>query len=199
MLIYIFNNISKSVFRLKKKNLLLWGFPAQLLCTFLIIPLGNYGMFHIYCLISLSLLCDRWTLVHALRLCTGRTAHRRSRGIALLFVEHCTRRGWGISVTPRPLFPLGKDPVPILQEAGWALGSVWMGAESLAPTGIRSPDRQACSQSLYRPRYPAIMWQVWIYIFMLLYILFRYLFTFSLWTIGLFMEYAPNVYILGAY
>jgi hypothetical protein len=36
--------------------------------------------------------------------------------------------------------PPGKDPVPILQEAGWALGSVWMGAENLAPTGIRSPN-----------------------------------------------------------
>jgi hypothetical protein len=44
------------------------------------------------------------TLVQALRLCTGRTAHRRSRGIALLFHNHGTRRGWGISVTRRPLF-----------------------------------------------------------------------------------------------
>jgi len=33
------------------------------------------------------------TLVHALRLCTGRTAHRGSRGIALLFHDHGTRRG----------------------------------------------------------------------------------------------------------
>jgi len=46
------------------------------------------------------------TLVQALRLCTGRTAHRG------------TRRGWGVSVTPRPLFTPGKDPVPIVQEAG---------------------------------------------------------------------------------
>ena len=29
-----------------------------------------------------------------------------------------------------------------------------MGAESLAPTGIRSPDRPACSESLYRLSYP---------------------------------------------
>ena len=36
--------------------------------------------------------------------------------------------------------PPGKDPVPILQEAGWASGPVWTGAENLAPTGIRSPD-----------------------------------------------------------
>jgi hypothetical protein len=33
------------------------------------------------------------TLVQSLRLCTGRTAHRGSRGIALLFLDHGTRRG----------------------------------------------------------------------------------------------------------
>ena len=33
------------------------------------------------------------TFVQALRLCTGRTAHRGSRGIALLFHDHGTRRG----------------------------------------------------------------------------------------------------------
>jgi hypothetical protein len=31
--------------------------------------------------------------VQALRLCSGRTAHRGSRGIALLFHDHSTRRG----------------------------------------------------------------------------------------------------------
>ena len=49
---------------------------------------------------------------------------------------------------------LGKDPVLIVQEAGWAPGPVWKDAENLAPTGIRSPDRPARSQSLYRLRYP---------------------------------------------
>ena len=76
------------------------------------------------------------TLVQALRLCTGRTAHRGSRGIALLFHDHGTRRGRGVSVTPLPLFTPGKDPVPIVQEAGWAPGPVWTGAENFAPTGI---------------------------------------------------------------
>ena len=33
------------------------------------------------------------TVVQALRLCTGRTAHRGSRGIALPFHDHGTRRG----------------------------------------------------------------------------------------------------------
>jgi hypothetical protein len=94
-------------------------------------------------------------LVLALRLCTGRTAHRGSRGIALLFHDHGTRRGWGVSVTSRPLFTLGKDPVPIVQKAGWTPGAVWTGAEKLAPTEIRSPDRPDRSQSLYRLCYPA--------------------------------------------
>ena len=35
------------------------------------------------------------TLVQALRFCTGRTAHRGSRGIALPFHDHDTRRGEG--------------------------------------------------------------------------------------------------------
>jgi len=87
------------------------------------------------------------TLVQALRLCTGRTAHRGSRGITLLFHVHGTRKWWGVSVTPRPLFTPGKDPVPIVQEVGWAPGPVWTGAENLAPTRFRSPDRPARSQS----------------------------------------------------
>ena len=56
------------------------------------------------------------------------------------------------SLPGRPLLP-GKDPVPIVQEAGWAPGPVWTGAENLAPTGIRSPDRPSHSQSLYRLSY----------------------------------------------
>jgi len=44
--------------------------------------------------------------------------------------------------TPRPcgFYPRDREPVPVLQEAGWAPRSVWTGAENLAPTGIRSPD-----------------------------------------------------------
>ena len=30
----------------------------------------------------------------------------------------------------------GKDPVPIVQGAGWAPGPVWTGAKNLVPTGI---------------------------------------------------------------
>jgi len=48
----------------------------------------------------------------------------------------------------------GKDPSPIVQEAGWASEPVWAGAENLAHTEIRSPNRPARSESLYRLRYP---------------------------------------------
>ena len=76
------------------------------------------------------------TLVQALRLCTGCTAHMGSRGIALPFKDHGIWREWGVRVTHRPLFTPGKDPVPIVQEAGWAPGPVWTGAEKLATPGL---------------------------------------------------------------
>jgi len=56
---------------------------------------------------------------------------------------------------PRPLFTPGKDPVPIVQEAGWAPGLVWTGAENLARHRDSISDRPARSPSLYRLRYPA--------------------------------------------
>ena len=45
---------------------------------------------------------------------------------------------------PRPLSTPGKDPVPIVQETGWAAVPVWT-AEIFAPAGIRSPDLPARS------------------------------------------------------
>ena len=61
---------------------------------------------------------------------------RVGRGIHLLFHDNGTRRGWEVSSMPWPHFTPRKDPVPILQEAGWAPGPVWMGGKSI-PTGIR--------------------------------------------------------------
>ena len=55
---------------------------------------------------------------------------------------------------PAVLYPR-EYPVTIVQEAEWAPGPVWTGAEYLVSTGIRSQDRPARSQSLYRVRYPA--------------------------------------------
>ena len=58
------------------------------------------------------------------------------------------------SDTPRPHFTPGKDPVPILQEAGWAPGLAWTGGKS-RPYRDSIPDRPTRSQLLYRLSYPA--------------------------------------------
>ena len=92
-------------------------------------------------------------LLQALRLSTDRTVRKGSRGIVLLFLDHGPRRGWGVNVTAWPLFTPGKDPVPIVQEAGWVPGPVWTGEVNLATTGIRSADHPASSRSLYRLSY----------------------------------------------
>ena len=55
---------------------------------------------------------------------------------------------------PGHTLPPGKDPVPIVQEAGWAPGPVWTGGIS-RPHRDSIPDRPARSQSLYRLSYPA--------------------------------------------
>ena len=62
--------------------------------------------------------------------------------------------GERVSITPRPHFTPRKDPVPILQEAGWAPGPVWTGGKS-RPHEDSIPDRPARSQSLYRLSYRA--------------------------------------------
>jgi len=49
----------------------------------------------------------------------------------------------------------GKDPVPNVQEAGWAPGPVWTGGKS-RPHRDSIPDRPARSQSLYRLGYPGM-------------------------------------------
>jgi len=79
---------------------------------------------------------------------------RVGRGIALLFHDRGTRRGWVVSSTPLPHFTPRKDPVPILQEAGWAPGPVWKGRKP-RPHRDSIPDRPARSQSLYWISYPA--------------------------------------------
>jgi len=69
---------------------------------------------------------------------------RVGRGIALLFHDRDTRRGWVVSSTPRPHFTPGKDPVPIVQEAGGAPGQVWTDGKS-RPHRDSIPDRPAHS------------------------------------------------------
>ena len=57
--------------------------------------------------------------------------------------------GWVVNVTTRPLYPREREPV----SPGWAPRTVWKVAENLAPTEIRSPDRPARSESIYRLSY----------------------------------------------
>ena len=80
--------------------------------------------------------------------------HRVGRGIALLFHDCGTRRGWVVSSIPRPHFTPGKDPVPILQEVGWTPGLVWTGRKS-RPHRDSIPNHPAHSQSLYHLSYLA--------------------------------------------
>ena len=43
------------------------------------------------------------------------------------------------------------ERLPIVYEAGWTSGPVWMGVENLAPTEISSLDGPAHSELLYQP------------------------------------------------
>ena len=62
--------------------------------------------------------------------------------------------GGCFKATPRPLYHRERDPVSIAQEADWAPGPVWTGVENLAPTGFRSPECPARSESPHRLRHP---------------------------------------------
>jgi len=90
------------------------------------------------------------------------------RGIALLFHDRGTRRVWVVSSTPQPHFNPGKDPVPILQEAGCPPGPVWTGGKS-RPHRDSIPAHQARSRLLYRLSYRAhkrnvsTLWKIWMF------------------------------------
>ena len=62
------------------------------------------------------------TLVQELRLCTGRTAHRGSRGIALPFHGHGTRRGEGSASRSGRSLPPGKTRYPLYRRLGGPQG-----------------------------------------------------------------------------
>ena len=59
-----------------------------------------------------------------------------------------------VSSTPRPHFTPGKTRYPLYRRLGGTQGRSRR-AENLVPTGSRSPDRPARSQSLYRLSYRA--------------------------------------------
>ena len=90
------------------------------------------------------------TLVQALKLCTGRTAHRASRGIALLFLDDSTRRGELWASRPGHSLPLGKTRYPLYRRLGEPQGRSGHVRKISPPTRIRFPHLPARSQSLYR-------------------------------------------------
>ena len=71
-----------------------------------------------------------------------------------------------VNSTPQPQFTPGKDPLPIVQEAGWAPGPVLTGGKSRSHWES-IPHRPARTQSLYRLSYPA---HIYIYICIYIYI-----------------------------
>ena len=78
---------------------------------------------------NISRCVDTWqyvkvkcTLVQALRLCTGRTTHRGSRGIALPFHDHGTRRGEESAARPGRSLPPGKTRYPLYRRLGGPQG-----------------------------------------------------------------------------
>ena len=87
------------------------------------------------------------TLVQALRLCTGRTAHRGSRGIALPFHDNGTRRGEGSLSRPGRFLPPGKAQYPLYRRLGEPQGRYGQ-VRKISPHRDSIPDRQASSQSL---------------------------------------------------
>jgi len=60
-------------------------------------------------------------------------AQTGSRDIALLHLNFGARWGWVVNAMTQLHYPWKRDPGPIAQEAGWALGLAWMGKEKFAP------------------------------------------------------------------
>ena len=92
------------------------------------------------------------TLAQALRLCTGHTAHRES---LYPFMATALEGGEGSASRPGRSLPLGKTRYPLYRRLGGPQGRYGQVRKISPPTGIRSPDRPARSQSLYRLRYLA--------------------------------------------
>ena len=85
------------------------------------------------------------TLVQALRLCTGRTARKDCRNIALPFLHHGTRRGWGVRFTRRPLFTPGKDSYPLYRRLGGPQGRSGQVRKISSPPGFDPRTIQAAA------------------------------------------------------
>ena len=84
-------------------------------------------------------------------------AIKAQRGVQIYlysFFNVDVRCGCVVNATPLAHYLWERYPGSIVQEVEWFLRSVWKDAENLTPTRIRSPDRPAHSESLYRLRSP---------------------------------------------
>jgi hypothetical protein len=98
-----------------------------------------------------------WTVVVAKGKLHPRTGHEdpewEERHISTFSLTSALDGVSGKRHVPTAL-PSGKDPLPIVQEAGWTLWAFWLGADNLGFTGIRSLDFAARCESPHRLRYP---------------------------------------------
>jgi len=82
---------------------------------------------------------------------------RATTGTVYSFFNTDVRWGLVVNITPRPLYPREREPLPLC-EAGWALGTAWICEENLAPQGDSIPrplrlKRVAITTTLSQPTY----------------------------------------------
>jgi hypothetical protein len=63
-------------------------------------------------------------------------AQNRGGGRGITLPLFATRAQLLFSAIPQPLYPRIRDPVPMLQLAGLAVGLVWIGTKNFALTGV---------------------------------------------------------------
>jgi len=96
--------------------------------SFICLKTMNAATYTLIKLIEVKVKCSRYRPA---------VAQRVGRGIALLFHDRGTRRGWVVSSTPRPHFIQGKTQYPLYRRLSGLQGRSGR-AENLVPTGIRS-------------------------------------------------------------
>jgi hypothetical protein len=84
-------------------------------------------------------------------------ASRVGRGVALPFLDRGIRSGWVVNSTPQLHFTPPERPGTHCT-GGWVGPRASLDSGKSRPTGIRSPDCPARSQSLYRLSYLALVW-----------------------------------------
>ena len=81
-------------------------------------------------------------------------AHRGAEVYLYSFFNLGARWGWMVNAMPLPLYPSGKTRYSMYRRLGTPLGRSGRVRKISPPTGIRSPDCPAHSESLYRLSYP---------------------------------------------